>query len=181
MTRVFVAGSRAISKLSDQIKERLDNIMSQQLSVLVGDAYGADKAVQAYLAKCNYSNVTVYSMQVCRNNVGDWPVQRHSGSSKDKHDRHYYGIKDLAMAKDADCGFMLWDGESKGTLTNVVNLLNADKKVLLYLGPQRSFFNIRSFGDLHQLLQACGIENASLFLSTLGLGDGREKPLARFG
>ena len=105
MTSVFVAGSRAISKLNDQIKERLDNIMSQQLSVLVGDAYGADKAVQAYLAKCNYSDVIVYSMQACRNNVGDWPVRRHSGSSKDKHDRHYYGIKDLAMAKEADCGF----------------------------------------------------------------------------
>jgi hypoxanthine phosphoribosyltransferase len=40
MTRVFVAGSRAISKLNDQIKERLDHIMTQQLSVLVGDASG---------------------------------------------------------------------------------------------------------------------------------------------
>jgi hypothetical protein len=43
MTTVFVAGSRAISKLNDQIRERLDNIMREQLSVLVGDANGADK------------------------------------------------------------------------------------------------------------------------------------------
>ena len=72
MTTVFVAGSRAISKLDDQIRERLDNIMRQQLSVLVGHASGVDKAVQAYLAKCAYRNVTVYSMQVSRNNVCDF-------------------------------------------------------------------------------------------------------------
>ena len=128
MTTVFVAGSRAISKLNDQIRERLDNIMRQQLSVLVGDANGADKAVQAYLAKCAYRNVTVYSMQVSRNNVGDWPIKHHFGGPTAKHDRHFYGIKDLAMTKDATWGFMLWDGESKGTLTNVVNLLNTKKR-----------------------------------------------------
>jgi hypothetical protein len=65
-------------------------------------------------------------------------VQNATGSAK--RDGHYYGIKDLAMTKDATCGFMLWDGESKGTLTNVVNLLNTKKKTLLYLGPQSKKF-----------------------------------------
>ena len=80
MTTVFVAGSRAISKLNEQITERLDNIMRRQLSVLVGDANGADKAVQAYLAKCAYRSVTVYSMEASRNNVGGWPIKRHFGA-----------------------------------------------------------------------------------------------------
>jgi hypothetical protein len=39
------------------------------------------------------------------------------------------------MAKDASCGFMLWDGVSKGTLTNVINLLHCDKKVVLFSSP----------------------------------------------
>jgi hypothetical protein len=181
MTTVFVAGSRAISKLNEQIRERLDNIMRQQLSVVVGDANGVDKAVQAYLAKCDYRNVTVYSMEASRNNVGGWPIKRHFGVPAAKHDRHYYGIKDLAMTKDATWGFMLWDGESKGTLTNVVNLLNTNKKTLLYLGPQRSFFNVRTFEDLHGVLHVSGIENAPLFLNTLALGDPGAHPLARFG
>ena len=181
MTTVFVAGSRAISKLNDQIRERLDNIMHQQLSVLVGDANGADKAVQAYLAKCAYRNVTVYSMQVSRNNLGDWPIKRHFGAPTAKHDRHYYGIKDLAMTKDATWGFMLRDGESKGTLTNVVNLLNTKKKTLLYLGPQRSFFNVGTFEDLYGVLHGSGIENAPLFLNTLGLRDTGAHTVARFG
>jgi len=177
MTTVFVAGSRAISKLNEQIRERLENIMRRQLSVLVGDANGADKAVQAYLAKCAYRNVTVYSMEVSRNNLGGWPIKRHFGAPTAKHDRHYYGIKDLAMAKNATWGFMLWDGESKGTLTNVVNLLNTRKKTLLYLGPQRSFFNVCTFEDLYGVLNVSGIENAPLFLNTLGLGDPGAHPL----
>lgn len=78
MTRVFVAGSRSVSRLNDQIRERLDNIMRQDFTVLIGDANGADKAVQVYLAKCNYRNVFVYAMELCRNNVGEWPVHRHA-------------------------------------------------------------------------------------------------------
>jgi hypothetical protein len=88
------------------------------------------------VAKCAYRNVTVYSMQVSRNNVGDWPIKRQFGAPTARHDRHDYGIKDLAMTKDATWGFMLWNGASKGTLANVVNLLNTKKKTLLYLGPQ---------------------------------------------
>jgi hypothetical protein len=75
-------------------------------------------------------------MEVCRNNVGNWPTRAHTGKSGARHDRQYYGIKDLAMAKDATCGFMIWDGTSKGMLTNVINLVSAEKKVLLYSAPK---------------------------------------------
>ncbi len=72
MKNVFIAGSRAVSKLNAQIRERLDNITKQNLLVLVGDANGADKAVQRYLAKSGYQNVVVYCMETCRNNLGGW-------------------------------------------------------------------------------------------------------------
>ena len=42
--------------------------------------------------------------------------------------QYYYRAKDLAMVEDADCGFMIWNGESKGTLNNILNLLYMDKK-----------------------------------------------------
>ena len=135
MHSVFVAGSRALSKLNVQVKERLDNILRKEFIVLVGDANGADKAVQRHLAAHGYRHVVVYCMEVCRNNVGSWPIRSHSAGPTVKRDRHYYGIKDQAMAKDASCGFMLWDGISKGTLTNVINLLDYDKKVLLSTPP----------------------------------------------
>lgn len=62
MHSVFVAGSRALSRLNAQVKERLDNIVKQNFAVLVGDANGADKAVQRYLAERGYRNVVVYCM-----------------------------------------------------------------------------------------------------------------------
>lgn len=180
MNSVFVAGSRAVSRLNSQIKERLDNIMRQNLTVLVGDANGADKAVQRYLAKCHYANVVVYSMDVCRNNAGGWPTRVHTAQPGARRDRHYYGIKDLAMAEDAGCGFMLWDGASKGTLTNVLNLLNARKKTLLYLSPKKLFFKLHTFEDFEQALHANGVDNVPGFLASLGIREraSQDLPLA---
>jgi hypothetical protein len=168
MHSVFVAGSRALSKLNGQVKERLDNIVKQNFTVLVGDANGADKAVQRYLAERGYEHVVVYCMEVCRNNVGNWPTHAHTAESAPRHDRQYYGIKDIAMAKDASCGFMIWDGISKGTLTNVINLVNAEKKVLLYSAPKKHFFTLRTPGDLNRVLNASGIKNVAAFLASLG-------------
>jgi hypothetical protein len=167
MQSVFVAGSRTLSKLNAQVKERLDNIVKQNLTVLVGDANGADKAVQRYLAELSYQQVVVYCMDPCRNNIGSWPTHAKKTGPGVPHDRHYYGIKDLAMAKDAGCGFMIWDGTSKGTLTNVVNLLEAQKKVLLYHSPKKHFFTVRTTVDLHHVLDASGIKNVEGFLASL--------------
>ena len=156
-----VAGSRALSRLNPHLRERLDNIISQNLTVLIGDAKGADKAAQGHLAKRAYRQVVVYCMEVA--------FRSHTADSGAKRDRHYYGIKDCAMARDAGCGFMLWDGVSKGTLTNVIHLLDADKKVLLYFAPKKQFFNLHTFQHLHQALNANGIKDVPRFLTSLGV------------
>jgi hypothetical protein len=106
-------------------------------------------------------------MEVCRNNVGNWPTRWHSADPTIKRDRHYHGIKDRAMAKDASCGFMLWDGISKGTLTNVINLLDYDKKVLLFSAPKNQFFALRTAGDLDHALRASGIRDVAAALASL--------------
>lgn len=169
MKSVFVAGSRAVTRLNPQVKGRLDNIMKRNLTVFVGDANGADKAVQRYLAGCAYRNVVVHCMDVCRNNVGGWPTHQHTSKLPGKRDRHYYGIKDSSMADEASCGFMLWDGVSKGTLTNIVNLLSARKKVLLYLSARNLFFKLDTYDDFEEALHANGIENVPRFLSSLNI------------
>jgi hypothetical protein len=168
MQSVFVAGSRALTKLNAHVKERLDNIVKQDFTVLVGDANGADKAVQRHLAERGYRHVVVYCMEVCRNNVGNWPIRAHAAERGMRHDRQYYGIKDLAMAKDASCGFMIWDSKSKGTLTNVINLIKWQKKVLLYSAPPKQFFTVRTGSDLNHALSASGIRDVEGFLASLG-------------
>lgn len=91
----------------------------------------------------------------------------HSTQAGVRRDRQYYGIKDLAMAKDATWGFMIWDGESKGTLTNVVNLLKMQKNVLLYSAPKKDFFTVRTREDMDQALIASGVKDVDGFLASL--------------
>ena len=57
MPTVFVAGSRQISQLPAEVKTRLDTMIEKGFQILVGDANGADKAVQRYLADRSYPNV----------------------------------------------------------------------------------------------------------------------------
>lgn len=151
---VFIGGSRAVSKLNPAIRERLDDLMNRRCTILIGDANGADKAVQEYLAARHYSKVLVFCMQNCRNNFGDW--QTHNvvpppGSSGFT----YYSAKDHVMAQQAGCGFMLWDGKSKGTLQNILNLLGANKRTLVYFTPTAEFHVLANESDLQSLLALC--------------------------
>lgn len=70
----------------------------------------------------------------------------------------YYAAKGKTMADDAKCGLMLWDGESKGTLNNIQNLLGSGKKILVYFSPKTSFHEIVTSDDLSSLLPRCSPE-----------------------
>jgi hypothetical protein len=63
MSTVFVAGSREISRLCTEVKSRLDTMIENRFQILVGDANGADKAIQRYLADKSYPNVLVHCMK----------------------------------------------------------------------------------------------------------------------
>lgn len=155
MNTVFIGGSIRLSRLNDDIRQRIDNIMRKGYSVLIGDANGVDKAVQQYLFDKNYRNVFVYCVgEKCRNNVGLWKTKWVKEHSKVK-DFHYYMIKDLEMVKDTDYGFMIWDTKSKGTLNNIVNLLQEHKTVIVYVSKDKKFYTLRALSDLEKLLAKC--------------------------
>jgi hypothetical protein len=165
MKTVFVGGSRRLSRINDVIRGRLDAIVKGDLAVIVGDANGADRTVQAFLAERRYPNVTVYhSGRQFRNNVGAWPAKPVEAKSARK-DFAFYAAKDRVMAEDADYGFMLWDGESKGTLNNIFNLLELGKKVVVYFSPQGRCITIVGRDDLRPLLDECSAEARSTFKS----------------
>lgn len=154
MSTVFIGGSRAVSRLNPVVREKLNDVIEKRCTILIGDANGADKAVQKHLAERRYLNVTVFCMDHCRNNVGNWqtrgvmaPPQR--GATRGFS---YYAAKDLVMAEEANCGIMLWDGKSKGTLNNVLNLLHSGKPVLLYLAPEKTFRRISTGDQLQHVL-----------------------------
>ena len=169
MTIVFMGGSRRLTKLAADFCARVDKIASNGFTILIGDANGADKCVQEYLHEKNYAKVVVFHTgETCRNNVGKWPTRsvKHPGS---KRDFQHYAAKDLQMAKEASCGFMLWDGRSKGTLNNIVNLLANQKPVLVYFTPQRQFCTLNDRAGLQALLGRCGDAAIASFEKKLDL------------
>src|SRR5437879_2302093 len=112
MNTVFIGGSRHISRLSNQVKERLHNITDSGAHVIVGDANGADKAVQRFLQEISYEKVTIFcSGDICRNNLGGW-LTRNVKVPNDTKGFAFYAAKDREMAHQADFGLMVWDGKS---------------------------------------------------------------------
>lgn len=169
MTKVFIAGSRKLSRLSPEVKARIDTMIQKGFTILVGDANGADKAVQRYLADKDYRNVIVHCMTAnCRNNVGGWPTQE-IAAPQGTRGFAYYSVKDQAMVDAAEYGLMLWDGESKGTLNSVINMIRQNKPVVVYLAPRKSFQNLRSSDDLNALLANCDTATVRRFERELGL------------
>lgn len=165
---VFIGGSIGISKLNAAIRARLDDFMKRGNAILIGDANGADKVVQTYFAKRDYRNVTVFCMEECRNNIGAWPTRSILPPSK-KRDSSYYAAKDFVMFQEAQCGVMLWDAKSKGTLQNMLNLVGAGKRTLVYFAPSKEFHVLANDRDLQALLARCQPRDLDVASRKLGL------------
>ncbi len=91
----------------------------------------------------------------------------------------YHTAKDLAMAEEADYGFMLWDGVSKGTLNNILNLLERGKKVVAYFSPAKECLTLRRIADVIPLLENCPKAAMEEFKSKIDLATRIAQPQAR--
>lgn len=158
MKTVFLSGSRAISRLNNPIRERLENITTQSFDIIIGDANGADKALQSFLSEQSYPNVTVYCSGLqCRNNIGSWETHNVEVPSNIRG-REFYTMKDRVMAECADYGFVLWDGKSPGSIQNVITLLKRGKKALVYFSPDQEFLLIGNVDNLKSLVTKTSLE-----------------------
>lgn len=153
--KIFIAGARSIKGLSPKVQQRMMTIYQKGYDVLVGDCYGVDTSVQRFYSDLGYGNVVVFASNgKARNNIGRWNVRNVPVPSYIKG-FDFYKQKDVAMANEADYGFMIWDGESRGTLNNIINLIARGKRVLVYLTPKEEMIVIKNFDDLSQLVARC--------------------------
>lgn len=156
MNTVFVGGSRRVSNLNPEVRKRIDRIIANRFPVLIGDANGADKAVQLYLKSRHYDQVEVFCVEgSCRNNAGNWPLRKIPAPNHRK-DFSFYEAKDKVMAEEASLGFMIWDGKSIGTLMNVFRLVSQHKTVVVYAVPVKEFFNLRDETEWEDFLALFG-------------------------
>lgn len=159
MTTVFIAGSISISRLHEKVQERINNIVLSDLNVVVGDADGADTSIQECLLAYNADKVTVYCTgEAPRNNIAAWPVH-HVQSKAKAGTRAFFTAKDVEMAKNSDFGLMVWDCKSTGTLSNVIELLKARKKSVVFVNTYKDFVTIGDKSGLDKLLH-CMSEHA---------------------
>jgi hypothetical protein len=155
MTTIFIGGSREVTRLPQDVQSRLDEIINKDHRVVLGDANGADKAVQEYLADQKFKNVTLFcSGDAPRNNVGRWPIHPVTADSQTK-DYEFFAAKDREMARRADFGLMIWDGKSPGTLLNLVRLLQERKIAVLYNVPQKQTLNFKTADQLRLFYREC--------------------------
>lgn len=117
MTMVFIAGSRQVTRLPAEVKVRVDMMIDRGFQILVGDANGADNAIQSYLAEKIYPHVLAHCMERrCRNNVGHWPTHE-VATLEGTRGFDFYSAKDRAMADAAEYGLMLWEGRARARST----------------------------------------------------------------
>ena len=119
--KIFISGSKSISKLPELAKTFIDQFIENNDEILVGDCYGVDAAVQMYLDSKGYSNVIVYcSGETPRNNfVTGAKVCSYAEAAKGLTGREFHYVKDIQMANDCDQAIMIWDGKSNGTGENI--------------------------------------------------------------
>lgn len=138
--KIFIGGSRLVSKLDSNITEKLQALCDKECDILIGDCDGIDAAVQRFLVQTEYEKVTIYACnRKARNNLGNWEVVN-VPTPQYLYGADYYKRKDIAMAEEADFGYMLWDGKSSGTASNIRELLKRNKRVFIYLTKTKEGF-----------------------------------------
>lgn len=158
MNTVFIGGSRHVSRLPADVRKRLDNVVASGHQVIVGDATGADKAVQKHLLDAHYDKVTVFcSGRTPRNNLGTWRTHQ-VDVPKSTKGFQFYAAKDRQMAREADFGLMIWDGKSPGTILNVLRLLQAGKVSVLFSVPDKGVVNIKSADEWRSFQQTFSVD-----------------------
>ncbi|HLP47954.1 MAG TPA: hypothetical protein VK469_18565 [Candidatus Kapabacteria bacterium] len=59
--------------------------------------------------------------------------------------------KDKVMADEATVGFMIWDGKSIGTLTNVFRLISQNKKVIILYSADKAVLRVEKQSGLGRI------------------------------
>ena len=151
---VVLGGSRNHNELPDEVNERLRAWIDEEVDFVVGDASGIDTVFQDRLKQCSYRKVRVFtSAPDVRNNLGEWPVDRVDSGLKSRGSA-MHTAKDRKMTRLADCGLLMWDGESAGTLANVIDLADQGKDTYLYVAPERSLRHVEDVLKITELAQA---------------------------
>lgn len=141
--KVFISGSMSIKKLPNDVHEVLDEIISKNIEILVGDAFGVDMLIQNYCYNKSYDNVTVYHVgDKPRNLVNEdtFKTKHINTQDSDKTEKEKQIRKDIKMTDDCDYCFVIWDEKSPGSYNNILRSL-PNKYTKVYLEPSKKYLS----------------------------------------
>jgi hypothetical protein len=123
--RLLLMGSSAYraEQLHPRVRERLDNAMDLGMTVIVGEAKGASRAFQDYLASKSYQNVVVGHAKSIRYNAGGWETRQYGLDLKERERR---------MIEDCDTAIIIWVNMSSVIAANLERLKRQGKTTLLH-------------------------------------------------
>ena len=87
-----------------------------------------------------------------RNNLGNWPVEHVDSGLKSKSNA-VHAFKDRKMSKIADSGLMIWDCNSAGTLSNVIDLLGQGKNCFIWVAPDSDLYQFDNSASLEKWME----------------------------
>lgn len=140
---VFISGSSKTQdenskyyrkELPDEIKSMIDQIISKNYRIIIGDAPGIDRQVQEYLNKKMYDKVEIYGPGEIRYTANKkWKTHKISSNKYAKDSKEYLAVKDKAMTKRSTQGLAITlDVGSTATKNNVSRLIEQNKNVKVY-------------------------------------------------
>ena len=147
----MLGGSINFHSLPDGVIQILETWLDDGVGFLVGDARGIDTEFQRFLKLRSYENVRVFfSGSALRNNLGLWSATSVRAPSNARG-AALHSAKDRHMTDIAGDGVMVWDGESVGTIANVLDLLDREKKCYLFVGPDDELLRLETDVEISSL------------------------------
>ena len=123
--RLLLMGSKAFGdrELPVEVKERVDKAMARKMSIIVGEAPGANRAFQDYLQSKGYQDVVVAHALSLRYNAGNWRAVQYGRNVTEREKR---------MIADCDEAIIIWVNKSSVIATNLERLKILGKPTFLY-------------------------------------------------
>jgi hypothetical protein len=122
---LLLMGSKAFGKrkLPLVISKKIDQAMTRKMTVIVGEAPGANRAFQDYLASCNYQKVIVGHAKSIRYNAGNWKTKKFGDKVRERENK---------MILTCDSAIIIWTDKSGVIAENLELLKRLGKSTFLY-------------------------------------------------
>lgn len=113
--KLLLMGSKAFKEkeLPQEVKEKIDEAIACEMTIIVGEAPGSCRLYQDYLHSKGYSTVIVGHAKSLRYNAGNWETVKYGED---------YREREKNMIEDADSALIIWTDKS-GVIAENLELL----------------------------------------------------------